>query len=314
MSHKQEALDEIAAIALRHGLSAQEIIVALQGAGGQRQQKSSRTIASIFAYIGGVLMLGGIAVLVNMQWDYLGPQGHVLITLGPGFAAFLLGVLCASDRRAEKAATPFFLLAVALEPSGILIALEEYAHGDNPEQGVLFMCFIMLLQQGLAFLALRRTALAFTTIVFGLNFVATALDIQEVTPRYIGLVVGGAQLCLAYALDKSRHAAIAPVNYFFGSVIFLSGFGAMVAGTSIELSFLGLACATIYASVLARSRVLLINGVLAMLGFIGYYSQEYFAQTIGWPITLIVSGGVMVALGVIAVKINKTYIAQKSSS
>ena len=54
---------------------------------------------------------------------------------------------------------------------------------------------------------------------------------------------------------------------------------------------------------------MVLQGKLRAVAWSG--AQEYFAQTVGWPITLIASGGVMIALGIVAVKINNTYIAQK---
>ena len=311
-NNKQEALNDIVQIARSHGLSLQDIAESLNPTPEQQQQKSTSTAASIFSYIGGILVLGGIAVLIHMKWDSLDSVGRILLTLGPGLLAFLCGVYCTHDKRAEKAATPLFLLAAAIEPTGILIALKEYAHGHNPEQGVLFMFFVMLLQQGIVFLARQRTALAFTTILFALSFISTSFDMLGIEGRHIGLIIGFMELCIAYALGKSQHRSIAPVNYFFGSVFFLSAYGTCVYGTHIELTFLGLTSAFIYASVLVRSRALLVNGALAMLSFIGYYSAEYFSSTIGWPITLIIGGVVMIGLGIAVVKINNTYIAQRA--
>jgi hypothetical protein len=311
MSQNQEALDEIVQIARSHGLTLQDIEMSMQASSVQKKEASSNKAATIFGYIGGILVLSGVSIFIfiNMQWEQLGPLGRVLITLIPGLFAFGMAVYCTFDERIEKGATPLFLLAAAIEPTGILIALKEFAHGHNPHHGILFMCLIMLAQQGLVFLARQRTVLAFTSILFFLAFLMTAVDMFHIFPRHTGLLVGGSELCLAYALSGSPHRSIAPVNYFFGSVFFLSALGTCLYDTPFELLFLGATCLFIYGSVLARSRVLLSVSAVLMLAYIGRFSEKYFAHTLGWPITLIVGGGFMIALGVLVIKLNIKYMA-----
>jgi len=309
-NHKQEALDEIVRIIRSSNLTLAEVGAHLRSTAVEEKQKSSTLAANIFGYIGGLFVFGGISVLINMKWDSFGPLGHIALTLIPGLIAFLFGVYCTFDPKIEKAATPLFLLAAAVEPTGIMIALREYGVDSNPAHGVLFMCLVMLVQQGLVFAARQRTVLAFISAVFALVFLATAFDMEAVRAQYIGLIVGAAELCIAYALDKSRHRAIAPVNYFFGSVFFLSGLADCTSQTPYELVFLGATCAFIYASILARSRSLLGVSAVAMLIFIGDYSAKHFAHAVGWPLTLILGGVCMIGLGAVVVKINNTYIKQ----
>jgi hypothetical protein len=59
-----------------------------------------------------------------------------------------------------------------------------------------------------------------------------------------------------------------------------------------------------------RSRVLLGVGTLAMLIYIGYYTAEHFANTLGWPIALVFIGIALIALSSLAVRLNNKYIKQ----
>lgn len=311
MGSKREALDEIMQIAHGNKLSLQDISFAFNLSPQQVQQKTTGLAASIFGYIGGLLVLGGISVLIDMQWPKLGPEGHVLITLIPGYMAFIAGLICAHDEKLEREATPLFLVAAAIQPTGILVALHEYAHGDNPTVGVLFMCGIMLLQQGLVFIATQRTVLAFTSIFFLLSFVATVFDLQHLNGQTIGLIIGGMELAIAHALNKSAHRSIAPVHFFFGSCLFLGAYADFIGKTSFEITFLGLTALFIYGSILERSRILLGVSAIALLSYIGYFTGKYFSGVIGWPIILILMGALMIGIGMMVVKINRRYITDQ---
>ena len=48
-----------------------------------------------------------------------------MVTLGPGFCVFVLALVCTTDARLERAATPLFVLAALLEPAGIMVTLQD---------------------------------------------------------------------------------------------------------------------------------------------------------------------------------------------
>jgi archaellum biogenesis protein FlaJ (TadC family) len=54
-----------------------------------------------------------------------------------------------------------------------------------------------------------------------------------------------------------------------------------------------------------QSRALLLTTVIAMLGFIGYFSAEYFANSLGWPVTLVLMGVAFLGVGTIAIKVKR---------
>jgi len=52
----------------------------------------------------------------------------------------------------------------------------------------------------------------------------------------------------------------------------------------------------------------LLVGTLAMLIYIGYYTAEHFANTVGWPIALVIIGIALIGLSALAVRLNNQYI------
>ena len=47
-----------------------------------------------------------------------------------------------------------------------------------------------------------------------------------------------------------------------------------------------------------------------MLAHIGYYKAKHFANTLGWPIALVVIGAALIGLSYLAIKLNNKYIKQ----
>jgi hypothetical protein len=42
-----------------------------------------------------------------------------------------------------------------------------------------------------------------------------------------------------------------------------------------------------------------------MLGFIGYFTAKHFANSLGWPITLVLMGVAFLAVGTIAIRVKR---------
>jgi hypothetical protein len=308
---RQDALADVVGLIRQNGFTPEEISAALAGGAAAREARSAGMLTKIFGYIGGIFVFAGLCVFIGMHWDEIGAPGRIMLTLGVGFCLFVMGVTAARHERLERAATPLFLMAALLEPTGILVALKEYARGGDPANGLLFMNFVMLAQQGLAFTALRRTFLAFSSIVFGATMCAIALDLLHVSHDLEGLVLGLSLMCLAWALGNSPHRAIAGVTYFTGGAIFLEAAWDWLHRSPAEILFLGLACGMIFVSAAARSRALLALGTLATIAYIGYFTEEHFRNSNGWPFVLMLMGFALIGLSALAVRINRKYISRK---
>jgi hypothetical protein len=311
MSARQDALVEVVDIIRRHGLTLDDISAALKGGGEFHAQKSGGILMRLFGYLGGLFVFAGLATFVAMQWEDLNSAGRIMVTLGTGFSIFILALVCTTDARLERAATPLFLVSALLQPSGILVMLKEFSRGGDPAHGALFMTFVMAVQQGCTFWAKDRTVLAFTTLFFGCSFFAIAFDLMKLDPDLIGAVIGLSLVCIGWSLNKSKHKALAGVTWFFGSFFFLAAAYDTLRKSPFEILFLGLSCGTIFLSTVARSRTLLVVGTLATLGYICYFIDKHFHNSLAGPIGLMVVGFLLIGMGVLAVKINNKYIKQK---
>lgn len=308
MSTKEDALHDIISLAKHNNISLDEIKNAIEAAPVLASKPSSSVLSKLFGYIGGIFVFAGIGVFMSMYWDDFGSAARVIVTLGTGFVAFIMALVCLYDKKYERAATPLFLIAALLQPTGILVMLQEYSSGGDAHYGLLFMAGFMLIQQGATLWAKRRTVLAFSAILFGCIFFTTLFDLWDLNQKLIGIVIGASILCLAYALQQSKHLAIAPFWYLVGAIVLMWSVFEAVENTPFELIYLGLAALLIFLSTNVRSRTLLTVGTLAMLGYIGYYTAEHFANTLGWPIALVIIGIALIGTSALAVRLNNKYI------
>ncbi len=308
MSLKDDVLQDIVALMQHNKITLAEVSRALDDASMQMSAAPASVLSKLFGYIGGIFVFAGIGVFISMYWDDFSSASRVIVTLGTGLIAFVMGLFCLSEQKYERVATPLFLIASVLQPTGIMVMLDEYSSGGDVRHGLLFMAAYMLVQQGATFWAKQRTVLAFSAIIFGCIFFANLFDLWDLDEKLIGTVIGSSLLCLTYAIQRSKHMAIAPFWYFVGAVLLLWSIFEWVEGSLFEPIYLGMTAFMIFLSTFVRSRTLLLVGTLAMLIYIGYYTAEHFANAVGWPIALVIIGIALIGLSALAIRLNNQYI------
>ena len=307
--NKQEALERIASIADAHDLTLSEIESALARSGQVERSAQENLLGRIFGILGSIFVFAGLGVFIALNWDTMNTGARITITLGSGIVAFILAIIASSDARYERAWRPLYLIAAALQPTGILVAINEFSTGGDWHHAVLLTSGIMIFQQGAVFWQKREIFLLFTTWVFTLWFLAVALDLATIDEDFIALFLGALTVGLSMGLEETKYRAMNPFWYFVGSLFFYAGLFGLVEATLIELMFLMTACGGVFLSTYVRSRTLLVTSTVAVLAYISYFTIENFADSQGWPLVLIFLGLVLLGLGNLAMRINNRYIA-----
>ena len=309
---RTRALHEIAAIAKQHGITASEIATALDEAPAAAPDDRRRAaLVRVLGFLGGTFVFAGIGVFIALQWEDMGSAARVVVTLGSGLATFVLAVLASRDARFEKAAAPMFLVSAALEPTGMLVAFDEFGSGGDWRMAVLIATGTMAVQFGVTFEAIRRSTPLFVTILFGVLFWWTAFDLLDLDGGLTAAILGGIMLLTAAGVDRTIHRDITPVWYLFGAGAFLGGVFDLVERTPLEILFLAIAAGFVYLSVVLHSRTLLVVATLAILAYTGWFTGQYFADSIGWPLALIAFGMFMIGLSALAFRIDRDYVRQE---
>jgi hypothetical protein len=309
---RTRALQEIAATARQHGFTASEIATVLGDAPATTPEGHRRAVlVRVLGFLGGTFVFAGIGVFIALQWDAMSSAARVVATLGPGVAAFVLAVLASREARFEKATTPMFLVAAALQPTGMLVTFDEFGSGGDWRVASLVTTATMALQFGAVFRVIRRSTPLFLTLFFGTLFSWTAFDLLDLDGGLTAVILGSSMLLTAAGVDRTVHRDITPVWYFFGAAAFLSGLFDLVQDTPFEIVFLAIAAGFVYLSVMLHSRTLLVVATLAILGYTGWFTGQHFADSIGWPLALIAFGMFMIGLSALAFRIDRDYVRRE---
>lgn len=129
---------------------------------------------------------------------------------------------------------------------------------------------------------------------------------EFISTSWAGLITGVCIIFAAYGMHKAdRYPRLIALGYFVGSIMAYAGLFDLVGNTSVELLYLAVTASVLYACVVLQSRALLLTTVIAMLSFIGYFSGKHFANSLGWPITLVLMGVAFLGVGAIAIKVKQ---------
>ena len=303
-TERESALERIVSLAEQHAIAADEIAQRL--AVTKTPGRQGGIVKTLLGYTGGTFVFAGLGLLVSMIWPDIGAVQRVIITLGPGLAAYVLGIICHKDARFEKAATPLFLVAAFMQPMGLFVFLDEFVpKAGDPELAAAVVFAVVAVQQGMAFLQLRRASLLFLSLIFWLSFLGTALAWLDAVEELIAIAVGLSALLLAHAATMRGYRAITPFWYFIGAACLLAGVFGAVEGGPLEIAYLGINGFLVFLSIRLASRSLLVISVVGLIAYLSYFTYEYFADVIGWPIAMIVMGLVLIGLSAYAFKLGQ---------
>jgi hypothetical protein len=119
---------------------------------------------------------------------------------------------------------------------------------------------------------------------------------------------------LGYALTQTPHRALIGALYGFGMLLFLGAalaLGAWKPDQNVwwELAFPGLVFGVMFLSVYLKSKAFLTFGSLYLMVYILKITAEYFADSLGWPLALVLTGLGLIAIGYLYFKLKKKYLS-----
>jgi hypothetical protein len=237
-------------------------------------------VLRVFYYLGGTLVFAGLGIYLETVWQDLTSLQRVLVTLGPGFVAYLLGIVFARNKDLESAATPAHIVAFVMEPVGAFVLLKEFFHGNDTALGAMIVFGPLAVQQFLTFFALRRPSLLLFTLLFTYGF-AGAATVHFDFDFGISALACGLFLYLLSVDMHRKHAyrELTPLFFTLGSGLMLAGLSYHVGGMIYEPLALALCFGFLMHAVLSESRTLY---VMSLLYVAGYFFDGLGGSWWGW--------------------------------
>jgi len=273
----------------------------------------AQLLVRVLSYIGGIFVFAGIAIFIGLQWAGLNSAARVIITLGPGVAAFALGALAFSETRFQRAAMPLMLMAAALLPTGMMVAFAEYGGGGDERIAACITTATCGAQYVFGFVRWRQTMLGWVAVFFVSAAFGFAFDLAGVSENGIAVALGTGWLALGTAFLQTSHVLLSAQLYIIGCWAFLWGLFDLLRGSWLEVLFVAAVCALVFLGVWAKSRALNLATTIALFAYTAYFTDRYFADSIGWPIALILIGLLMMAIGAVALKIDRDYLRKTAA-
>jgi Predicted membrane protein (DUF2157) len=276
------------------------------------------TATEVVAYLGSIVVLVGIGFLYGTQYQQLGSLGRDLILglvalagLGCGFFMELRSDRPAA-RRARSAgfflgiSAVFFLATQVLVDGRVLTKLHDYGGGytsdDTSGDIMAGAAAAFLLAAGLlgrtraALVALAFAALAYTAMGAFESWWHPSDNVWLAESGYLlvgALLLGSAEVLVG----RSTRGWTPEILRFFavnGTIVGALGLSGQDAGLEILAALIALAALGL--AVPRRSVGLVISGGLGLFFVVVEIGFRHFAQTLGYPVVLIASGLVLLAI------------------
>ncbi len=273
--------------------------------------KKRFSVTNILYFIGGLILLIGIGTLLFRFWDDLSSFVKVAITLGIAVAAYISGILLRSDTQTVGIGVIAQVISGALLPVGIFITLDEMGLQNIGIGWITSVSIALTLLYILSLVLFRSIVFSFYSIAFGTwalySIITYALTdsstlISFDIYSYTTLALGLGYLFLASYVRGTSHRSLAPVLDFIGSMGFFIAvlvLGKYAPRQNVFWEIIGVLslCGGLYLSSVTHNKNILKTTGLFIFIFIGKFTGEYFVDSFGWPIALIISGLVLIGVG-----------------
>ena len=320
--NKEELLKELSIKLSTGEISREELVGRLNLSPRQESDKEIKkssyfSVTKMLYVLGAAIVIIGIVIFVYQIWDDIGSFVRILMTLGIGLLIAAIGSMLLTQKPEENIGTIFHFIGGMLIPGGAVVTLNELGIESFslwPETitfGIIFAFYLLLNTIH------KNAILTFFAIANGTAFVY--LLVESIVEgqfyqhhdlyAYLTMVVGASYLLLAHAFRNGWNKQLIGALHFFGSLGFLgAAYTQVTDSVPWQLLYFLIVSGGLFLSVYMRSSRILVISTLFLIAHVSYITSEYFAHSLGWPISLVILGFVFIGLGYASITINKQYI------
>ncbi len=270
----------------------------------------SKNLIRVFYAIGAIIAVIGVIILVVQNWNDIGFAGRIFSTLGISLLTYVAGLIFTKPEQ-NILSQVMFSISAALAPLGSFVLLKE-ASIDFTYIVQIAVALVLFILFGVASFISKKSILnlfvvgfitwayyVFVIKIFGFgyssnNLLEWAIIIQGLS--YILIAYSYESLLGANELSPNKEKkAIQNIFYMLGTLAIL-GAGISIGGV-FDLIFIAFIFAGFYGSVYLKSRAMLNLSAVFLVAHIIKITSKYFADSISWPVALIVVGFLVIGIG-----------------
>ncbi len=324
--NKEALLQELSTQLHSGEISREEVLARLnvapiaQQGNGDVHTAAHFSVTKMLYVLGAAIVLIGIVIFVWQIWNDIGSLGRIVITLGFGLLMTAIGSVLLKQKPAEYIGPIFLSIGGLLIPGGAVVTLSELQLGISSlwplaiTYGIIFLFYLLLNA------AHKHIVLTFFAIANGTAFVYLLVGAMLGQPyyydqdlyAYLTMIIGASYLLLAHAFRDGWNKQLMRALYFFGITGILgAAFSRVFDSEAWQLLYFLLVFVGLFLSVYLKSRTILVMSTLFLIVHVSYITSKYFADSVGWPISLVILGFLFIGLGYGSITINKKYINQE---
>lgn len=280
------------------------------------------SITKVMYIIGILIVIMGIVLFVSQLWPSMGTFGHIFVTFGLGLLFAILGSLLINQNVEKYLGIMFHLAAFVLIPSGLAVAMSELNMEIFDIWTAAVLAAIMFIFYILLTFAHKKAFFTFFSMFFGtlllyaifIPLFTTKIPVNNMEDmlQYFTALIGVSYLLIGQSFQNTWNKHLTGILNFFGSIAILLSINSFVYDSGIfQILYFILLLITFYLSIILKSKSILAFSTIFLLIHISYITSEYFADSIGWPLSLIILGFTFIGFGYMSIYINKKYIKNK---
>lgn len=284
----------------------------------QAGEGTHMNVSKMLYYIGGLIVLIGIGVFVSQFWADIPSGTRILIALGGAIISYIIGLVLSKMDEKSEIATAFHLLGGVLFPfAGITFLTELQIDSSWGTYAVLFGALTLLYVATMAietyplitFFAIANG----TTAIFSLaQFLLQGQMIDDFY-YYFGVVMGASYLFMGTQFIGTKNDQITRALFFIGSVWVLGGAFMLYDTFPLwELVYPLLIAGMMALSINVKRMSVLLVSTFSIMSYVAYITGKYFADSVGWPLSLIAIGLLFIATGYFSFYLHGKYFKQGS--
>jgi len=283
----------------------------------EEKTDSHFTVTKMLYVLGAGIVLIGILIFMAQLWDDMGTFGHIAITLGLGLLLAASGSILLKQTRDTKVGQVFHAIGGFLIPGGVIVALVDFdvesAWAIAVAFTVVFAFYVLLMlvhrSVVLTLFAIANGTAAIYLICNALLDPILSSSALEIVFQYLTMALGLSYLAFSRSFVGGYNEKLISSLYFLGITgLLAAAFYRVLDSTFWEFLYFFIVAGGLFLSIYMKSRIILIMSTIFLITHIFYITSEYFADSLGWPVVLVILGFVFIGLGYISVTINNKYI------
>ncbi len=317
---KQEFLGWVTKLSKENLFSKSELLDAYNKGVGKENNNIKTLFPKIISLVGGLIIYTGYGLFLGLIWGDITLVFQILLTLGFGLILFITANFLTLLLNKSFIGISLHIPAAPLILVGIILLIEAVLTFNNPNIEWYFI--IVLLALGLIYLVTdfytKNSVLSVLTSFFlSMSYLGFSVEILRLLPddwynwstmmSLFILFYGSVLTSISFLLIKLRPVASSIFSFFGYLTILSSTFYLLYDNLLLELLYIFVLSFGIYGGFYLKSKMLFFVTIAYIIFYIFYITSRYFADSLSWPLILILLGMILIGLGFFAYKANKEY-------